>query len=152
MTGLPCTSQNIVRPHLQPQRVTYSRHQPLTRYGAGFSLDRSLGAFYPETMPNPSTELPPHKNLTLLAIRRQPLSLFELWSKALRGCTPQRPGLHPDTHAKRGVRGFPPIKLKESQPVALVPPKERSSTRLPSTSPNILSAHPQRANVAPTLP
>jgi hypothetical protein len=56
-------------------------------------------------MPNPSTELPPHNNFTLLAIRRQPLSLFERWSKALRGWTPQRPGFHPGAPLRESTEG-----------------------------------------------
>ena len=44
-------------------------------------------------------------NITLLAIRRQPRSLFERWSKSFGGWTPQRRAFHPDAHPKRIERG-----------------------------------------------
>ena len=44
-------------------------------------------------------------NHTLLAIRRQPHSLFERWSKLFGGWPPQRRAFHPDAHPKRIERG-----------------------------------------------
>ena len=51
-------------------------------------------------------------NLTLLAIRRQPHSLFEPRSKLFGGWTPQRRDFHPAAHPKRIERGASRLKAK----------------------------------------
>jgi Putative restriction endonuclease len=49
-----------------------------------------------------------YQHLTLLALRRQPHSLFERWSKTFGGWTPQRRASHPVVHLSTGkTRGFP---------------------------------------------
>jgi hypothetical protein len=51
-------------------------------------------------------------NLTLLALRRQPHSLFERWSKTFGGWTPQRRASHPVAHPKRIERGASRLQAK----------------------------------------
>ena len=58
--------------------------------------------------------------LTLLAIRRQPLSLFELRSKLFGGWTPHRRAFHPDAQSKRLERGTSRLGVKISFIVAVL--------------------------------
>jgi hypothetical protein len=50
--------------------------------------------------------------ITLLAICRQPHSLFERWSKTFEGWTPHRRASHPDAHPMRIERGASRLQAK----------------------------------------
>jgi hypothetical protein len=51
-------------------------------------------------------------NLTLLATRRQPHSLFERWSNLFGGWTPHHRASHPDAHPKRIEHGASRLEAK----------------------------------------
>ena len=53
-----------------------------------------------------------HSHLTLLAIRRQPHSLFERWSNTFGGWTPDRRASHPDAHLVQVERGVSRLQAK----------------------------------------
>jgi hypothetical protein len=59
-------------------------------------------------------------NLTLLATRRQPHSLFERWSNLFGGWTPHHRASHPDAHPKRIEHGASRLEAKvvEAEPLS----------------------------------